>query len=171
MPRARAFSVVELIVVILILGAVAVIAWPRLSQATPAPDDAATLRAQLKILRVAIERYHQDHGVYPGRPGNDPRMEPSEDIFVAQLTQHTDDNGHVAPQRDAAHHFGPYLRDGIPACPVPPGHGLTGVLMRAQPTAGEQSQADTGWVYDASTGRIFANTNARDSDGQSYGSY
>jgi prepilin-type N-terminal cleavage/methylation domain-containing protein len=60
-----AFSLVELVLVIVIIGIVAAIAIPRFAQSTMR-SRAHQVAMNLKILNEAIDRYHADHGNYPG---------------------------------------------------------------------------------------------------------
>ncbi len=64
MNRRHGFTLLELVIVILILGIVAAIAVPRMSnQTSTAKDNAA--RQSLGILRNAIELYNAQNGSYP----------------------------------------------------------------------------------------------------------
>ena len=64
--RARAFSLVELVIVVVIIGIIAAIAIPRVSRLAESADEAA-LRADLATMRTAIELYAAEHrGTLPG---------------------------------------------------------------------------------------------------------
>ncbi|MFK7894480.1 MAG: type II secretion system protein [Myxococcota bacterium] len=65
MHRRSAFTLVELLIVVIILGILASVA---VSQFSDSSDDAKqiALKTNLGILRDAIERYYVDHGHYPG---------------------------------------------------------------------------------------------------------
>lgn len=61
-----AFTLIELIVVVLIIGLLAGIVVPRL--AGIGPDTRITVtRANLQAIEQVLERYHLDHGRYPER--------------------------------------------------------------------------------------------------------
>ena len=169
----RAVSRIELILAIAILGLVAALTLPRLGTAAQAPDGRALLHERLKILRVAIERYHADHGVCPGRDAGISAADCSAATLVAQLTQFTNEQGGSSPVRAGGHAFGPYLRDGIPTCPVPPCAGLTGMHIIAPGGALRYSPAAraAGWLYDCDTGQIEPNSDAVDRDGRAYNTY
>lgn len=170
MRRTYGINVVELIVVVVIFAVIALIAVPRLTRAAGVSDEAQLLRDRLQILRVAIERYRQDQGVWPGFPANDADAQPRSELFVRQLTKYVDKLGSTADARDALHPLGPYLRDGIPACPVPPVRGSTTVHVVVDDVDSPPSSAG-GWIYDARTGRIRANSDYVDVHGHAYGTY
>lgn len=171
MRRPHGVSLIEVFVVVVVFALLAALAIPRFSRAAPGPDEAAALRARLKVLRVAIERYAQDHGSYPGVAAGDPTATPSAEVFLAQLTRYTDERGAVADAPDARHRFGPYLRDGIPPCPVPPGAGRAGVRIVRDGDPAAAADGTAGWIYDWSSGRIFAGCAGADAAGQPYVRY
>jgi hypothetical protein len=169
----KAVSLLEVVLALIILGLVALLAIPRRSPAATTPDSGALLKERLRVLRVAIERYYQDHGAYPGQRGDGRDAARTEAAVVGQLIGFTAVNGEVAEMADELHRFGPYLRDGIAACPVPPRVGMRGVQVvggAAAPVFVEQARV-AGWVYNCDTGRIVANSDAADSAGQPYASY
>lgn len=173
MRRNLAVSAIEVILAVVILGLVALLTIPRLSPAAATPDEGTLLRQRLRILRIAIERYYQDHRVYPGQHGDGRNAARTEAAVVAQLTRFTDLDGDVAGVGDESHPLGPYLRDGVPACPVPPYAGTSGVHIMegtAMPVFTEQAP-HAGWVYNCDTGRIAPNSNARDPAARAYTSY
>lgn len=174
MRMTRAVSVVEVIVAVVILGLVAMLAIPRFGQAaTSSSDPGENLRYDLRVLRLAIERYHQDHGVFPAQQGDGTHAAGTPEAFVAQLTRFTDASGHAAPVADATHNLGPYLRDGIPRCPVPPHSGMVGVCIvhEDHPQPAVQVSEPAGWLYNPETGSIAPNSEAADADGHPYASF
>jgi len=82
----QAFSIVELIIVVAILGILAAMVMPQFqSHATQAKEAAA--KDNLRVLRSAIELYAAKHtGVAPGYKDNDPTTTPSSDYFRRQTT-------------------------------------------------------------------------------------
>lgn len=62
--RRTAFSLVELVVVVLIIGILAAVAAPRMFDTAGSARDAAT-KASLGVVRDAIELYRSQNGTYP----------------------------------------------------------------------------------------------------------
>ncbi|UCD28104.1 MAG: prepilin-type N-terminal cleavage/methylation domain-containing protein [Planctomycetota bacterium] len=165
------FSLVELIIVIVIIGVLAAIAIPRVSQGSRGAGESA-LVANLAILRNALELYASEHdSVYPGKNG-DGTNPAGADALVTQLTKYSNSSGAVVDVRDAAHPYGPYLRKGIPPLPLGANKGNGTVLIdnvNSPPNVSEGT--GEGWVFNANTGDIIANTTATDDSGKAYSEY
>jgi len=152
----NAFSVVELIVVILILGILAAVAAPKLLVTSEAASE-NKLKQTLASVRAAIELFANDNGgVYPA-------SDKKEDTFKADLA--------------------PYLRSAVltesgkkkkssetysfPSNPfgVKPNE-LNEIKMRdnGDPLSGHIDNKK-GWIYDNQTGEFRANNSAISSDG------
>lgn len=159
----RAFSLIEMIVVISIIGIITAIAIPRFSRGV-AGSGAAALHQNLSVLRGAIEFYAAEHiGVYPGFSGDGVNAAHTEDSFVLQMTQFTDADGVTQQQRDATHRFGPYLRKGMPPLPVGPNAGASGVqVVTGAAALVFVADARIGWLYNDTTGSIIPNLTAAD---------
>ena len=137
----RAFSLVELVIVLVIIGIVAAIAVPRITRGATRAS-AVALRSDLATLRNAIELYRAEHeGALPavGR-------------FADQMTKFSNLAGNAfSTSPDVANGIvlGPYLK-AIPPLPVGARRGATGVAA--------VSADGVGWIYTEATGRIRANT-------------
>lgn len=136
----RAFSLLELVIVVVILGILAAIAVPRMSRSATAAADNAVM-ADLAVLRNALDLFQTEHGgTYPALA----------DVTNA-LTQYSDVTGATfSATKNAATGiiYGPYLRV-VPPLSVGANKGkntITGTLGGA-----------FGWVYDASTGNVTPN--------------
>ncbi|MFP4144454.1 MAG: type II secretion system protein [Phycisphaeraceae bacterium] len=157
--KSAGFSLIELVIVVVIIGIIGAIAIPRMSRGAAGAADSA-LRANLSVLRNAVDLYAAEHGnEYPDLA-----------TIEAQLTQYTDAQGNtIAPEDRAAgdttHIFGPYLRS-IPPLPVGEEQGSTGFTD----TPGTEGAA---WVYNSTTGVIRANCADAEVDdsGTAYNSY
>lgn len=144
--RRKAFSLVELVIVIVILGIIGAIAVPRMSAGASGAGESAFV-TDLAALRNAIELYAAEHaGTYP-----------TEAAIVNQLTQYTNAAGAASATPSATHIYGPYLH-AIPTLKVSSNRGKNGI-------DGDGSGATTGWVYDETTGSIVANSAEVSSDG------
>lgn len=172
--RRGAFTLVELVVAIIILGLLAAMAIPRLSQGAVDGDE-ADLRAHLAVLRTAIELYYHDHGAYPGREpaGSSTADAETAVAFVRQLIRYTDAAGRVSATPGERFCYGPYLRQGVPPCPVAPRSPSAGVWLVSGSAIPAYSQAagNAGWVYNCDTGYVAANSPGVDAQGVRYDRY
>jgi prepilin-type N-terminal cleavage/methylation domain-containing protein len=157
----RAFSLVELVIVVLIIGIIAAIAVPRVISARKNADDAA-LRTTLGNLRMAIDAYYCEHNfVLPGANGDGTNPSRSQGAFTRQLTLYSDLAGKVSATKDAAHPFGPYIRDSFPKAPAGPYTGKSAILIlfsTSKLTIPSPEPPNFGWIYNAGTGEIVLNS-------------
>jgi general secretion pathway protein G len=152
--RRSAFSLIELVIVIVIIGIIGAIAIPRMSRGASGASDNA-LKANLAVLRSAIDLFHTEHGVYPAFAD-----------MPNALLQYSDEAGTtLSATKTATCYYGPYLR-AVPPLPVGADKGKTGFANAAY-TAGN------GWIYYPSTGEIKPNCSATEKDdkGTLYTSY
>lgn len=178
MHRRPARSLLEVLVAVVMLGLVAALTLPRFGSAAASPDDTTLLRDRLRVLRIAIERYHQDHGVYPAMRGDGHYPAGTAGAFVSQLCAFTDADGLASDRRSERFCFGPYLRDGVPPCPAGAAPASSAVYVRSAGGEAAPTQDDLGgdvlgrgWVYDPATGQISAATTAVDAAGRPYATY
>jgi prepilin-type N-terminal cleavage/methylation domain-containing protein len=165
--RRAAVSLVELIIALVILGLIAAIAIPGLSQGAPVSAE-SELRRSLATMRNAIEAFYYAHGRYPGQDRSD------EDEIEAALA------GAVAAQalRGSGRGVtgapgGSDVMSWLPECTVRPALGkrrLVIVRGGAVPmfTIGVP---EAGWVYNPDTGAVAANSDRSDADGVRYDRY
>ncbi len=166
----RAFSLVELVIVIVILGIVAAIAVPRISSASKNSGETA-LKANLNTIRTAIDLYFSQHGsTYPGAKadglGNALNSSAS---LINQLTLYTDIHGNCSASKSSSHPYGPYLRSGFPAQTIGPNAGLGSIAAEilVLPSANKLLPlpgVNHGWVYSSITGKIIPNISATETD-------
>ncbi len=149
----KGFSLLELVVVVVIIGIIAAVAIPRMSRGSAGAADAA-LSGNLAVLRSAIDLYAAEHtGAFP-----------TVALAPTALTQYTDSAGAVSATRTTTCIYGPYLRK-VPPLPVGAAKGNTGIAAA--------TGTDVGWIYNATTGDIAANTTTteKDAGGKLYTDY
>lgn len=131
--RHRAFTLIEILIVVVILGILAAIVVPRFSDATETSKENA-LKGNLFRLRQQIEIYKAEHGDYPTLAD-----------FIDQMTLASDKAGDTAAVGTSGYPFGPYIHQ-MPVNPftdtVPIGSGAVG---------------SSAWYYDETTGHIAPN--------------
>ena len=156
--RARAFSLVELVIVVVIIGVIAAIAVPRISRGARGAGESA-LRGDLAGLRNSIDLYAAEHaGTFPAVL-----------TFEEQLTTYTNDAGAAVATPDATHIYGPYLR-ALPPLPVIGAGALAGA--KGDTAVAAAAAVGVGWVYTELTGTLVANTGtAADDSGTLYTDY
>ena len=167
----RGLHLVEIAIGIVLLAVVGAFTLPRFSQAAP-ESQRPPLRASLDTLRNAIERYCYDHVAWPGQKTDGQNPGGSAAALIAQLTQYTDRDGIASPERTARFCYGPYLREGLPGCPVGSAVGRRGVhVVRGDALPGCVPDADAAWIYNCDTGTIVANSDAVDPSGRRHDEY
>lgn len=146
LSRQRAFTLVELVMVVVIIGIVAGIAVPRMSS-TATHASANAMQATLMNVRTAIECYYAEHNRYPGYdPANGSA---NGDQFVNQLTMYSNAQGQTNAVRAAPHVYGPYLRKPFP---VNLANNLATVHVKATRAAASPADGSVGWVAVLATG-------------------
>ncbi len=156
----QAFSLVELVIVIVIMGIIAAIAIPRLSRGARTAGGSA-LKGDLAALRNAIELYAAEHdGKYPGT------------TIAVQLVQYSDITGgttSATKNSGTGVVYGPYLKE-MPPLPVGANKGSAAVEVVA---AAPDGVSGTGWWYSTTTQVIRANLPDTDvdDDGTKYNTY
>ena len=172
----RAFSLVELVIVILILGVLAAIAIPRISSSSKNAGESA-LKADLQTLRNAIDWYYGEHkNQFPAAIGDGVNAANSAAALISQLTQYSDAAGVVSANKAVAFPFGPYLRRGFPNLPAGANAGKgslaaeIGVVSLVTPLAATPGDGN-GWSYNTLTGEIIANATDTGNDGKTYDQY
>jgi len=147
MFRRRAFSLIELVIVVIILGIIGAIAIPRMSRGASAARE-GSLVTDLARLRAAIQLYHAEHDEnYPS--GSD---------IATQLTSKTDIDGLSDGDTNGLPDiYGPYLRE-IPTLKAgsKAGEGLNKI--------GTSTDATNAWLYTPADGTIQADLPDADVD-------
>ncbi|MCC7292055.1 MAG: prepilin-type N-terminal cleavage/methylation domain-containing protein [Phycisphaerales bacterium] len=146
-----AFSLVELVLVVVILGILAAIAAPRVSRAA-GDAERNTLDSTLTTVRKAIDVYYAEHGRYPGYLVSD--GSPDGTAFVKQMTLFTDEPGNTNGTYGAPFTYGPYLREPFP---VNPFNELDTVAVIRADASAKPAANSTGWIAVLSSGAFKLN--------------
>src|SRR5207253_10757891 len=89
--RWGAFTLIEILIVVVIIGILATIVIPQFSNASINARE-NTLKDELRYLRTQIVVYKaQHHDIGPGYPGGDRSATPTAADFVAQMTKASDE--------------------------------------------------------------------------------
>ncbi len=150
----KAFTLVEVVIVVAILGIVAAIAVPQFQNHTQQARESAA-KDNLRILRQAIERYAIEHnGVPPGYPNNDTSRSPN---YLALRMQMINSGNYLSQMPENPFNNIDEIR----------------LLDNGEIFPESPEQTDThGWIYQPSTKTIRLNWEGTDSQtGQSYFDY
>jgi len=168
MKKARAFTLVEILVVVVLLGILAAIVIPAIANSSISAKQSA-LATDLQLLRRFVLVYKCQHKeVAPGYPGGDITGAPIEQAFIDQATLASNSSGQTAPIGTPGFNRGPYVMK----IPVNPMNGKSDVQMLGD---GDNFPADAddshGWIYKAATSEIRADSSGADSSGKRYYDY
>lgn len=171
--RAAAFTLIEILIVVVILGIIAAIVVPQFSNASHVARE-NMLKDELRYLRTQINVYKAQHGdVPPGYPGGSLASTPTETLFRNQLTTRTNARGESGPA-SKLYPFGPYLQR-IPPNPLTQ-CDVVKVLQRGQaiPKWNEVSDNDQktiGWYYKPDTQELAPCSKEKDGRQRPYIEY
>ena len=156
------FTLIEILIVIIILGILAMIIVPQITVST---EDAkvSTLKSNLGAMRNAIELYyHQHDNIYPGANTitgvASTTAALAEAAFLQQLTQFTEVGGTVSASKTADAKYGPYLKSST--LPKNPFNDLTSVacdIATIDITSKSADATATAWKFYTITGVLIAN--------------
>ena len=159
----KGFTLVEMLIVIIVLGILAMIIVPQISVST---EDAkvSTLQTNLSALRSAMELYYAQHDQkYPGdqlADGTGPTTSDALAVtaFTAQLTLFSEADGTTSADKTTltAPVFGPYLKDGLPDNPFSSSNSVAADFDEATLTRAASAPA-TAWKIYPKTGILIAN--------------
>jgi len=168
MNKAKAFTLVEILVVVVLLGVLAAVVIPTVASSTISAKDSA-LAVDLQLFRRFILVYKGQHlEVGPGYPNGDTTQAPIEQAFIDQATMASNINGQTAAIGTPGFNRGPYLM----RIPVNPFNGKNTVEMLADGQAFPANADDShGWIYKAETSEIRADNTGTDQSGKQYYDY
>jgi general secretion pathway protein G len=165
MKKAKAFTLVEILIVVVILGILAVVVIPSVAHNTISAKDSA-LAVDLQLLRRVVLVYKSQHlEVGPGYPNGDKSLAPTEQDFIDQTTMASNTNGQTAAIGTPGFNRGPYLMK-IPANPF---NNLNTVEILGNAQAFPANADDShGWIYKPATSEVRADNTGTNSNGKRY---
>jgi prepilin-type N-terminal cleavage/methylation domain-containing protein len=166
--KMRAFTLVEILIVVTLLGILAAVVMPMASGGAISAKQSA-LAADLQLFNRFIIIYKSHHlEVAPGYPNGQTGAAPTEQAFIDQATLSSNKTGQTAAVGTAGYERGPYMQH-IPANPL---NGLNTIQMLGNgenfPANGDDSH---GWIYKAATAEIRADSTGSDDSGKRYYDY
>ena len=168
MKRAKAFTLVEILIVVVLLGVLAGVILPLVaSGATSARESALAL--DLQMLRRYVLVYTTQHlEVGPGYPNGDTTQAPTEQVFLEQITLASNSNGQTAAAGTPGFNRGPYLMK----LPTNPLNDLNTVQVLGNAENFPANAYDShGWIYKASTKEVRADSTGTSDSGKAYYDY
>ena len=166
--KIRAFTLVEILIVVVLLGILATVVLPLVSGSTISAKEGA-LATDLGLLRRFILIYecqHLEGG--PGYPNGITTAAPTEQAFIDQATLSSNNSGQTAAIGTAGFERGPYMQK----IPMNPLNNKSSIQMLANgenfPAAADDSH---GWIYKAETSEIRSDSAGADKNGKLYYDY
>lgn len=160
--RAKAFTLVEILIVVVLLGVLAAIVVPALA-GWGVQAQQATLAMNLSLLRRFIPVYTSQHGeTAPGYPNGDLSASPTEQAFVDQATLSSNRFGQTALPGTVGFPLGPYISK-VP--PNPFNRKSTVGFIAAGANFPPAADGLYGYLYKPATGEIRPDNPEADSRG------
>ena len=153
-----AFTLVEILIVVLLLGILAAIVIPNITS-LPRIARESNLKENISKIRAHIQVYRNQHSSFPTAAD-----------LGDQLTRFTNFVGDTADARSTEYRYGPYIEQ-MPANPI---SRLATIRAAGAPDeALPPGDADGGWWYNETTGRFYADLldDHVDDQGEQYNHY
>ncbi len=165
---ARAFTLVEILIVVALLAILALVILPMVSGSVISARESA-IAHDLHMMRRYVLIYRCQHReVAPGYPNGDTTQTPTEQAFIDQTTLSSNTAGQTAAVGTPGFERGPYLQK----IPVNPLNQKDTVQVLADgdtfPANGDDSH---GWIYKPATAEVRADCGASDENGKRYYDY
>ncbi len=167
MVKARAFTLVEILIVVVLLGVLAAIVVPAIGNCGNSARS-SSLATNLNMLRRFVLVYTSQHlEVAPGyTAGAGSALDAA--VLANQALLSSNAQGGTAARGTAGFPYGPYLSK----IPTNPFNGLATIQMLGDaedfPAAADSSH---GWIYKAATGEIRPDNDGTDDTGKAYYDY
>jgi general secretion pathway protein G len=164
----KAFTLVEILIVVVILGILAAVVIPTFASCTTAAKDSA-LAQELTMLKRMVLVYKAQHlETPPGYPNGDTSQAPTEAAFLDQVTTASNSSGATAAVGTAGFKYGPYMEK-VPANPFNELRTMQ-ILGDAEDFPAEADN-NNGWIYKPSTQEVRPGNSGADQAGKRYYDY
>ena len=166
--RVTGFTLIEMLIVIVILGILAMIIIPQITVST---EDAkvSTLKSNLATMRSAVEFYYSQHAnTYPGAIKTDGSaasgtVGEAATAFANQLTLYSDSTGKTSVDKTGLTGtvFGPYVKNGVlPKNPFTDTNDITCDITVIDLTTRAADTGTKAWKFYVKTGILIPNDSA-----------
>ena len=169
--KRTAFTLVEILIVVVILGILAAIVIPTFASCTAAANNSC-LAQDLAMLKRMILVYKAQHlETAPGYPNGDRTVAPTETAFVDQTTMASNTNGATAAKGTPGYQYGPYM-ERLPANPY-----VEVAVQRSVLVLGDNEPFPAmpdnqhGWICKPATQEVRAGNTGSDESGKLYYDY
>ena len=168
MRKERAFTLVEILIVVVLLGILAVVVLPLLAGSSISAKESA-LAHDVQMLRRCVLIYKSQHlEVGPGYPNGDTTQYPTKDDFIEQITMSSNSTGETADIGTAGFERGPYLMK-IPVNPL--NNKSTVQILLDDDDFPANADDSHGWIYKPATSEVRADSGGTDDRGKPYYDY
>jgi prepilin-type N-terminal cleavage/methylation domain-containing protein len=168
MTAPKGFTLVEILIVVIILGILAVMIIPQFSSATQSAR-ASMLMDNLRVMRTQLEVFKAQHqGVPAGFPGGDSTQTPTEAVMLDQITRSSTPAGATAAINTPGYPYGPYMRE-MPANPINEKSSVR--VLQASDVFPNGPADQYGWIYQPSTMMFKSDCLGKDHNGVPYFDY
>jgi prepilin-type N-terminal cleavage/methylation domain-containing protein len=164
----KAFTLVEILIVVVILGILAAIVIPAMASCTGYAKDSALAQDLTMFKRMVLVYKAQHLETSPGYPDGDKTQTPTEEAMLAQVTSASNISGQTALVNSAEYKYGPYMEK----LPQNPFNGLRTVYVLGNSEDFPASADDSyGWAYKPATQEVRPYNSGTDQTGKRYYDY
>lgn len=168
MNKRKAFTLAEMLIMVVILGILAAVVIPTFASATTSAKDSALAQDLMMLKRMVLVYKAQHLEVAPGYPDGNTSEAPTEDAFLAQVTTASDSEGNTAAIGTPGFKYGPYMQ----RIPENPFNKLRSVLVLGdEEDFPAEADNNHGWVYKPVTQEVRPGNSGSDQAGKRYYDY
>ena len=168
MRKETAFTLIEILVVVVLLGILAVVVLPLVAGSSISAKESALAHDLNMLRRFALIYKIQHLEVGPGYPDGDTTQAPTEQAFIDQMTMASNPSGQTAAVGTPGFERGPYMMK----IPINPLNNLSTVQMLGD-AENFPANADGrhGWIYKAATSEVRSDSIGTNDGGKPYYDY